>query len=153
MTEAPSLEQRVALLEDRAAIEALTSRYAEAINHGYGAETLDTDAISDIFAADARWHSDGIGSTLGAEAIAEELPAATARVEFAMHAFLNPRITLDGDTARGSWLFWIASVIDADRRAVYMSAELTYTRTTHGWRIQTMEIHPGIRLPASTPPR
>ncbi|RDI49977.1 nuclear transport factor 2 family protein [Nocardia mexicana] len=150
MTETLSLEQRVALLEDRAAIEALTTRYAHAVNHGYGAKTLDIAAIGELFAPDARWHSDGIGTTVGADAIAAALPAATAHVEFAMHAFLNPTITLDGDTATGSWLFWIASVIAADPRAVYMSADLTYTRTSHGWRIQTIDIHPGIRLPAPT---
>jgi hypothetical protein len=41
-------------------------------------------------------------------------PAATAKVAFSMHAFLNPMISVDGDTATGSWLLWIASIYDDD---------------------------------------
>jgi hypothetical protein len=68
-------------------------------------------------------------------------------VEFSMHAFLSPVITLDADTASGSWLLWIASIIDNNPRAVYMGADMAYTRTGQGWRIQTIDIHHGMRLP------
>jgi hypothetical protein len=51
-------------------------------------------------------------------------------------------ISVDGDTATGSWLLWIASIYDDDPGA-------TYIRTAVGWRIQTVCVHNGIRIPAS----
>jgi hypothetical protein len=59
-----------------------------------------------------RWTGDDFGTTEGVDAIVAGLPAATAKVAFSMHAFLNPMISVDGDTATGSWLLWIASIYD-----------------------------------------
>ena len=73
----------------------------------------------------------------------------SARVTFSMHAFLNPVIDVDGDAATGSWLLWIASIFDGEPGAVYLSADLTYSRTAAGWRIQTVHIHNGLRIPAA----
>jgi hypothetical protein len=52
---------------------------------------------------------------------------------------------------RGSWLMWIASIIGTNPRAVYMSADMTYTRTGQGWRIGAIVIHHGMRLLGSAP--
>lgn len=148
MTET-TLEQRVRLLEDVDAVKTLTARYAAAVNKGWNGKTIDLDAIPYIFATDARWTSDDLGTTTGLDAIVAELPAATALVEFSMHAFLNPVITVDGDAATGSWLLWIASIYDDDPGAVYLSADITYVRTPADWRIHTVRIHNGIRIPAA----
>jgi hypothetical protein len=74
----------------------------------------------------------------------------TAAVQFSMHAFLNPVITVDTDTdtATGSWLMWVASIIGNDPRAVYTSADMAYTRTAEGWRIDDVDIHQGMLLKA-----
>jgi hypothetical protein len=52
---------------------------------------------------------------------------------------------------RGSWLMWIASIIGTNPRAVYMSADMTYTRTRQGWRIRAIVIHHGMRPLGSAP--
>jgi hypothetical protein len=144
----PSLEQRVQRIEDIEAIKDVTARYAAAVSKGWNGKSIDLAAIPSIFAADARWESRDMGLAVdGADAIIADLPRSTSMVEFSMHAFLSPVIALHGDTASGSWLMWIASVIDSDPRAVYMGADLTYTRTAPGWRIQTVDIHHGMRLP------
>ena len=144
----PALEQRVQRLEDIEAIKDLTARYAAAVSKGWHGRTIDLAAIASIFTVDARWESHDMGLvTDGVDAIIASLPASTSMVEFSMHTFLNPVITLAADTAAGSWLMWIASTIDGDPRAVYMSADMTYTRTSHGWRIQTISVHHGMRLP------
>jgi hypothetical protein len=148
MTE-PALEQRIRHLEDIEAIEMLTGRYAQVVNKGPTGKGVDLAAIPQIFTAGARWSSDELGTTVGAAAIAAELPTATALVEFSMHAFLNPVITVDGDSASASWLLWIASVIDHRPAAVYLSADLAYLRTAEGWRIDAVSIRDGIRIPAS----
>lgn len=144
MTES-TLEQRVRRLEDLEAIRDLTARYAEAVNKGWNNKALNLKAVGNIFAADARWYSHEGTITEGLTAIIEELPRATSVVKFSMHAFLNPIIEIDGDNAAGNWLMWIASTIERPS-AVYMSADMTYTRTDTGWRIQTVRIHYGSKL-------
>lgn len=52
---------------------------------------------------------------------------------------------------RGSWLMRIASIIGTNPRAVYMSADMTYSRTGQGWRIRAIVIHHGMRLLGSAP--
>jgi hypothetical protein len=142
-----TLARRVRQLEDIEAITALTYRYARAVDKGPRGNGVDLAAITQLFTAGARWSSDELGTTVGAAAIAAELPRATALVEFSMHAFLNPVITVDDDSASASWLLWIASVIDRRPAAVYLSADLAYLRTVDGWRIDAVSIRDGLRIP------
>jgi ketosteroid isomerase-like protein len=140
-----SLEERVKRLEDLEAIKDVTARYAAAVNKGWNGETVDVSAMPSIYAEDARWESDDMGvSAVGLDTIMAGLPESTSMVEFSMHSFLNPIIAVDGDEAAGSWLMWIASRINADPRAVYMSSDMTYTRTREGWRIQSVRMHFGM---------
>jgi 2-polyprenyl-6-methoxyphenol hydroxylase-like FAD-dependent oxidoreductase len=144
---AQTLAQRVQRLEDVEAIRAVTARYATAVNKGWNGKAVDLDAISSIFATDARWTSRHLGiATEGLDAILAGLPEHTAAVQFSMHAFLNPVITVDTDTATGSWVMWVASIIGNDPRAVYTSADMAYTRTAEGWRIHDVDIHQGMLL-------
>jgi hypothetical protein len=135
-------------LEDVEAITNLTYRYARAIDKGPDRD-VDLAAIPNLFTADARWSSDTLGTAVGADAIAAELPTATAGIERSSHAFLNPIITVDGDRATGAWLLWIASVHDHQPATVYVSADLSYSRTRDGWRIDAICIGGGIRIPTS----
>ncbi|MEU0506155.1 nuclear transport factor 2 family protein [Nocardia sp. NPDC005998] len=141
-----TLEQRILRLEDLEEIRHLTARYADAINKGWKGKTVDLDTVAQVFAADAHWESHEGEVTVGIDAILAVLPAATSVVEFSMHAFVNPIILVDGDTATGHWLMWVASVIADDPRAVYMSADMTYIRTEHGWRIHTVKVDYGTKL-------
>jgi hypothetical protein len=144
----PALEQRIKRLEDLEAVKDVTARYAAAVSKGWNGKTIDLAAIGSVFASDARWESRDMGLAAdGVDAIIASLPRSTSMVEFSMHAFLNPVITLDENTASGSWLMWIASVIGHAPRAVYLSADMTYTRTDQGWRIQTVDVHHGLSLP------
>jgi putative polyketide hydroxylase len=148
----PTIETRLRRLEDIDAITALTAKYANAINQGYGDKTLDLPAIPEVYAPDATYFgADGDTPVHGLDAILAALPVDTADIQFAMHAFLNPTITILGDTAAATWLMWIAAISDDDPRAVYLSANLTYTRTPAGWRIHTLRIHNGMRLPTKEP--
>ena len=73
-----TLEQRLRQLEDIEAITTLTYRYARAVNKGPRGNGVDLAAIPQLFTAGARWSSDELGTTVGAAAIAAELPSATA---------------------------------------------------------------------------
>jgi ketosteroid isomerase-like protein len=142
-----SLEERVRRLEDIEAIKDVTARYAAAVNKGWDGETVDVSAMPSILAQDVRWESEDTGvSAVGLDAIMAGLPESTAMVDLSMHSFLNPVIEVGGDQAAGRWLLSIASIVDADPRAVYMSSDMTYTRTADGWRIQSVRMHFGMLL-------
>lgn len=133
--------------DDHAAIVDLTARYAHAINRGWGGKTIDPGAIADIFTPDGTFTHPGTPPTIGAAAIAAGLEQATAPVPFAMHAFLNPVLDIEGDRASGEWLMWVAADDGEDPRAAYLGADITYTRFLQGWRIQSIVITPGMRIP------
>lgn len=143
----PRTERRLAELEDSAAIKDLTARYADAINQGWGGKSVVPEQILELFAHDGSFCHPGSPPIVGAAAIAAALPEATASVSFAMHAFLNPVMTIDGDRASGSWLMWVASILDGEPGAGYLAADLGYRRTAAGWRIQSVDIDFGMRLP------
>lgn len=145
---AAALIARPSTWDDQAAIVDLTARYADAINRGWAEKTIQPESITDIFTPDGVFEHPGAAPTIGAAAIAAALPDATASVPFAMHAFLNPVLAVDGDHARGRWLMWVAADDGDDPRAAYLSADIGYTRTPGGWRIQSIVITPGMRLPA-----
>ncbi|MET4429721.1 FAD-dependent monooxygenase [Mycolicibacterium sp. 624] len=134
--------------DDHAAIVDLTARYADAINRGWGGKTVSPQAIAQIFTLDGVFEHPGAPPTIGAAAISAALPEATASVPFAMHAFLSPVLVIDGESATGQWLMWVAADGGGDPRAAYLGADLTYTRTPSGWRIQSIVIKPGMRIPA-----
>jgi putative polyketide hydroxylase len=142
------LTSRPSTWDDHAAIADLTARYADAINRGWAGKTIQPESITEIFARDGVFEHPGEAPTIGAAAIAAALPNATASVPFAMHAFLNPVLAVDGDHARGQWLMWVAADDGDDPRAAYLSADIDYTRSPRGWRIQSIVITPGMRLPA-----
>jgi putative polyketide hydroxylase len=149
-TAAQPLESRLHRLEDVAAIVEVTNRYADAINHGYAGRNIDLQTIETVFADDATYFGiDGEDTVESVEAIVAEMPSATAAVSFAMHTFLNPVISITGDTASAGWLMWVSSVIAENPGAAYLSADMTYTHTDLGWRIQTVRVHYGMRLPSA----
>lgn len=147
---AAALVSRPSAWDDRAAIVDLTARYGDAINRGWAGKTVQPERITEIFAADGVFEHPGAAPTVGAAAIAAALPEATASVPFAMHAFLNPALVVDGDHASGQWLMWVAADDGDDPRAAYLGADIAYTRTPGGWRIQSIVITPGMRLPAQS---
>ena len=148
ISKAAALPSRPSKWDDQAAIIELTARYADAINRGWGGKTIQPEIVDDIFAPDGVFEHPGAAPTIGAAAIAAALPDATASVPFAMHAFLNPVLVVNGDHAYGQWLMWVAADDGDDPRAAYLSADIQYTRTPGGWRIQSIVIAPGMRLPA-----
>ena len=121
----------------------LTAHFADAINRGWSGKTVQPEAIPQLFAADGTFENPGTPPTRGAAAIAEALPLETASLPFAMHAFLNPILAIDGDVATGNWLMWVAADGGNDPRTAYLGADFTYTRTPGGWRIQSVTIVPG----------
>ncbi len=135
------LAARVQRLEDVEAIRGLMSRYAAAINQGWGGRRVNAGIALEIFTPDARWSSKDMGiEAVGVAAIAESLTRSTSNIEFAQHILLNPIITVTGDAASGSWLMWGAVRGAGGSRLVYLSEDVRYRRTAVGWRIETLDL-------------
>lgn len=145
-----SLEARIQRLEDIEAIKKLTALYSFHINKGWNGKEVHVDAMSSIFADDARWESKAMKMTaVGLEQIKNTLREATEHTDFSMHSYTNPIIEVDSDQATGNWLFWIASRRNGGpANEVFMSEDITYVRTVQGWRVKTVDVHFGMMLNA-----
>ena len=142
------LEQRIQRLEDIDAIKILTASYSFAINKGWNGKTVQVDAMPSIFTHDARWESKAMGVTAeGLAEIVQALKEQTEHTDFSMHSYTNPVIQVEGDSATGNWLFWIASRRNGGPpNEVFMSEDIVYVRQPEGWRIQRVDVHFGMML-------
>ncbi len=147
MNDRTSLEQRIQRLEDIEEIKKLTATYADHVNKGWLGKEVAFDKLAGVFTPDATWTSAAMGADAhGIDAIVAMLRERTAGGSFAMHSFTNPIIDIDGDTATGNWLLWVAVANDGHANEVHQSEELRYTRTADGWRIQALNLHFGQML-------
>ena len=143
------LEIRIKRHEDIEAIKKLTATYALYVNKGWNGKSVDFDKLPLVFADDARWTSLAAKTdTVGCQEIVLMLKISTARIDFAMHSFTNPIIDVDGDKATANWLLWVAIKTGEVANEVFQSEDLTYTRTSSGWKIQTINLHYGAMLNA-----
>ena len=134
------LEQRLAALEARAAITDLVSRYAQ------GADRRnDPVLMAPLFAADARWSSEGFASLEGREAIAAGLAAIAAdKVLWSIHFMVAPVITLAEAADRGTcqWYLWELCTMQTEDgpQDQWLGGwyDATVTDTEEGWRFQTV---------------
>jgi hypothetical protein len=144
MSDPTTFEARVQRLEDIEAIKKLTATYGLYVNKGWNGEVVNFDKLPEVFTADARWQADAMSADVtGIDNIIELLSSATSPGDLAMHSFTNPIIDIDGDTATGNWLLWVAGTDGDDGTEVFQSEDLTYTRTPDGWRIQSLNLRFG----------
>ena len=148
MSDAASLSERLAVLEDREALRALMQRYARAADDKYTADHTRRDPAevaraaarqADCFAEDAEWNVGGFGGALkGRAAIAAFFE--TSPWDYTLHHYVCPEIALDGDTAQVRWRLIELGCPEKTERVVLLSGvvEQTCRRTAQGWRIASM---------------
>jgi hypothetical protein len=106
-----------------------------------------------VFAPDAIWGGapDGAPPIQGREAIFQRLRLSTWT--FAMHYYVNPVITLDGDSAHARWMLWEPCTAVDTNTAMWMSAvsEDDYVRTPEGWRLRNYVVHYKFLTPFDRP--
>jgi hypothetical protein len=143
-----ALEQRVVALEAAEAIRALKARYAELVDARYakGAARPQpevdrlADEIAALFCEDALWEGGAaLGTCRGRDAIRARMAAPTLR--FSRHYFLNPRIEVEGDRARGRWEL-LAPCTGGDGRALWMTGveDDEYERVGGRWLHRSMRL-------------
>ena len=108
--EVAALRLRVESSESVLAIQSLKARYGELIDQRFSAGavvdasslTRIADGVAALFTADGVWDGGpGLGRVTGRQAIAARLRETT--LTFSRHFFVNPRIEVDGATARARW--------------------------------------------------
>jgi hypothetical protein len=108
--EVATLRRRLAATEGVLAIQALKARYAELVDRRFSAgSVIDAaalavvaDDVAALFTSDGEWDGGpGLGLAVGRSAIAARLRQPT--LTFSRHFFMNPRITIDGESARARW--------------------------------------------------
>lgn len=135
-----TIEQRLAALEARAAITDLVARYA------LGADRRNDPALmGPLFAADARWSSEGFADLEGREAIAAGLAQIAAdKVLWSIHFMVAPVISLSADGRSGvcQWYLWELCTMQTDDgpQDQWLGGwyDATVADTEEGWRFQTV---------------
>ena len=143
-----ALERRLRRLEDAEALRALKWRYAELADARYrdGAPVDEgelarlADALADLFTEDAVWDGGpALGVCRGRAAIRERFLSPTLR--FSRHYFANPRLEIEGDTARGRWEVFAPCTLRNGRAAWMAGVEHdAYRREQGRW------LHTAMRL-------
>jgi SnoaL-like domain len=145
-----SLEDRIRRLEDIEAIKNLMARYAFHVNKGWDGKVVDVEQMPSIYAQDVRWESNMGAGGAGLDKLMGSLKQDTEILDFSMHSLINPIVEVDGDNGTGNWLMWMAVKREGGPRLVFSSIDLTYTRTSEGWRIQSARLHIGAAFTGFT---
>jgi len=129
----PSSEERLQRLEDIEEIKQLKARYCHLADRGFEAAGHDDEGLASLFADDGIWE----GSRGPSQGHAEITGACRKFLPFGFHLAINPRIQVDGDTARGTWWGLIPST-NADGEGIWTAGfyENTFVRTAEGWRFK-----------------
>jgi phosphoenolpyruvate synthase/pyruvate phosphate dikinase len=137
------LEKRVQAIEDLEEIKKLHQKYMDLMDN------LRYPEVLDLFTDDAKVEIRNLGVLKGKEGLTDiyinKLGKRTARSEG--HFVIEPDITVDGDTARGTWLVYMLFSIP-DVQWVQGRNETEYVKVNGKWKIKSMKF---LRTNASKP--
>lgn len=146
----PSLEERIQRIEDLEAIKKLKALYCKYCDGDLQGHTHDVDSILTLFAEGCVTQTPFHGRIEGLDATRTHYENCQSS-PFVFHLVANPIIEIEGDTASGEWWVLVASTSPSETAnwtaGVY---EETYVRTSHGWKIKTMELKLGFVCPYET---
>jgi hypothetical protein len=146
--EVAALRVRVMSSESVLAIQALKARYGELVDKRFSrGMVVDATTLADVadqtaalFTADGIWDGGpGLGRAVGRPAIASSLRETT--LTFSRHFFMNPRIDVDGATAKARWDL-LSPCRRPDGTSYWMSGyeDDEYARIDGVWLHRTMKL-------------
>lgn len=138
MEPSEKLLQRLDVLESEAAIRRLMAEYLDARDMGTASGTH----IAGLFSADGIWEGVGrlaqvLGSHQGRDAIERRF---SAPLPFTVHFLTNESITVNGDTAVGTWRFLQATVYQGQAVWVGGGYHNDFVRVQGQWKFQHVRI-------------
>jgi hypothetical protein len=142
------LQRRVDASESVLAIQALKARYGQLVDQRFsGGEVVApdalvtvADAIAALFTSDGVWDGGpALGKVTGRPDISARLREPT--LSFSRHFFMNPRIDVAGETARGTWDL-LSPCRRLDGRSYWMCGYETdeYARVDGTWLHRSMTL-------------
>lgn len=144
MQSSNDLLSRIERLESLEALRALKAQYTVHADRCLITPSVENArALAELFTDDATTDYDFFGKFSGKEGIVhafvEVLPA---RARWAAHHAVNPILSVDGDTAEGTWSFVAHNVPrepkDAARVAYFGSYEEKYRRVGGAWKFSSL---------------
>ena len=138
------MEKRVLTLEAADEIRNLKAEYAAACDDDY-----DADRIAVLFAEDATWEAQGMGVHEGREAIRKFFQGISGHFTFAVHYSLNPKIEVDGNTARAKWYLFMPCTVGDTGKAMWRASvdEEEYVRIDGRWMFKSKKSAPFFHTP------
>jgi hypothetical protein len=138
-----SLLGRLDALESREAIAGLMTSYMAATDapSGKGAR------VAVLFTEDGRWESVGPHgnpgwAAVGHEALIAKFDRNVERMPFSAHFVTNPAVQLDGDTARGRFMYFQACTYRGDQPLwIAGSYDNDFRRVDGRWLLSHMRVH------------
>jgi limonene-1,2-epoxide hydrolase len=129
----PSLEDRIAILEDIEAIKKLKARHCAVADDNHNLEEM-----TKLFVPDGIWEGEGIGKHQGHAAIRALYQRFQERISFSQHHVTNPIIEVDGERAKGTWYLFGPFTLRRGNRAMWLAAvyEEEYVKISGEWKFQ-----------------
>lgn len=119
------------------AIKKLQATYGHFVDQGWNGKVFQN--VSNFFMEDATFECAAFNlNAKGNKAISETLKQGST-FAIAQHSFTNPVIDVDGDKGTGKWLLWVG-VNGGEANIVFENEDIKYTRTSEGWKIQSIEL-------------
>ena len=137
-----ALATRLTHMEDVEAIKQLKALYCEICDDGH-----DPDRIITLFTEDAIWEGRGIGRAQGHAEIRTLFTDFAQRISFSAHMVMNPRISVDGDRARGTWYFLGPFTFVENNQGKWQAARYheEYRKEAGQWKISHLQVKgPGM---------
>ena len=139
MTSTTELAARIQQLEDIEQIKQLKALYCEICDDDHN-----PDRIVTIFTQDGTWEGRGIGTANGHAEIRALFERFQTMMSFSQHMTMNPRISVDGDEATGTWYFFGPFTFYENDQAKWQATRYheTYARVDGDWKIKHLKIAP-----------
>jgi hypothetical protein len=128
-----ALEKQLTELQDIEAIKNLKAEYCDICDDAHN-----PDRIVTIFADDGIWEAAGVGYAKGPAELRTLFKSFADRISFSQHNVFNPRITVQGSEAHGSWYFLGPFTFRKDKRQVWIAAryEDDYIKVNGTWKFK-----------------
>jgi SnoaL-like domain len=133
---------RLRRLEDRVALEDLMIAYNRALDVPIGKG----ERVAACFTEDGQWdsvgpHGDPALSAYGRSALVAKFDRNSARMPFSAHFVSAGQVAILGDEATGEWqYFQMATYRDGTALWIAGTYDVTFRRTSRGWRIARMQV-------------
>jgi ketosteroid isomerase-like protein len=127
-----ALARRIEELGDIEAIKQLKAEYCDICDDAH-----DPDRIVGIFTEDCVWEGEGVATARGHAELRRLFEDFARQVSFSQHNVFNPRITVDGDRARGIWYLLGPFTFREGNRAIWVAVryEEDYVKVDGRWKI------------------